>query len=134
MSKVSNVRRGPASTEGNTVEAKAPVVDLNSIQYVEDELGRKVGFRRLKRSERYLLNEATNASNMSNGIESLVAASVVSVDQEGFPAIKSKEALLARLDELGDEVIGAVTQPIMKLYGLLDDAEQDAKDRAKIKN
>jgi hypothetical protein len=133
MTRVQNVRRAAPPAEAGTAQPKL-VTDAQGILYVEDELGRKIGIRKLKRSERFKLNEATNPTNMSTGIEALIAASVVSVDEEGFPPITKYDQLLARLDELGDEVFAAVSQPVMKLYGLQADPEQDAKDKTTAKN
>lgn len=128
MAKVSNVNREtgrrvtltqePGLTSLEVTSApKASKTSAGGIEYVTDSLGRRIGLKKMGPSARYLLAEKIIATNMSTIMQLYTAASVVSIDDEGYPPLESKQDLLARLDEIGDEGLAAITEKVMLMYG-----------------
>lgn len=116
--KVTNVRRGPtetgASGEGADTTAKANA----GIVYAKDANGRKFGLKKLRPSDRFQLEEATQTKTPSGEMQAIFAASVISIDDEGMTPITSRQELLKRLDEIGDDGLSAITPKLLSLYGL----------------
>jgi hypothetical protein len=110
-------------------ENTPPIADPHGLISVVDSAGVRYGLRKLKPSERYSLSEAVEATNMSANMQIITAASVVSIGEDGMPPITSRAELLARLDELGDEGLAAITPAVLKMYGL--DLDKQAIKTAK---
>lgn len=97
-----------------------------AIRNVTDSLGRSIGLKKLKPSERFLLSKVVDMTNASTMMQAIAAASVFSIDDEGFTPIRSEKELLARLDQVGDEGLLAIMPAIDEMYGTTISA-QDAE-------
>lgn len=86
-------------------------------QIVTDSLGRKIALKKLKPSERFLLSKVVDLPNLSTTMQAISVATVHSIDEEGFTPVRNEKDLLARLDQLGDEGLEAITGPVMEMYG-----------------
>lgn len=126
MVKVSNLQSGEPK---QPKAAEKVVVGGIETTYVTDAAERRYGIRKLKPSERYALSEAVEAATMSASMQLITAASVVSIGDEAFTPIKDRKDLLAKLDEIGDEGLTAVTPVVLKLYGV--DLDKAAIEQAK---
>lgn len=111
MTKVSNVRRTTAGEAGENILP-------TGIVYVTAEDGRRFGLKKLRPSARFELEEATQTKTPSGEMQAIFAASVISIDDEGYTPITSRLELLKRLDEIGDEGLAAITPKLLSLYGL----------------
>lgn len=125
---VNNVREGSkpqpnrhdrraADAQAKTPEKAAPVV-IAGITVVTDSKGRKIGLRKLTPGERFELDDAVEAKTMSAGMTIKLAASVVSIDEDGLPPISNRAELHDRLNTLGDEGMEAITEVGLKMYGI----------------
>ena len=110
--KASNLRTGTPGAQG----AKS-TFSTAGITYITDSGGRRIGIKKLSPSERYALADAVDAKNQSTEMQAIVAASVVSIGDEGYPAVVSRADLLTLLDDLGDEGLAAIAAPVILLYG-----------------
>lgn len=131
MAKIANVRHGAAVTEA-APKGTEPEQGPGDIIYVTDSQKRRFGLRKLRPSERYSLSKAAGGdTNISCWLQALAVGTVISIDAEGLPAIKSESELMERLDDIGDEGLAAVTPQVLTLYGLTEQAQKDIVDAAK---
>lgn len=121
MSQVSDLQTGEPAAP-----VKAPAPAPIGIFYVEDSNGRKIGLKKLKPSQRFMLAESVVTKTPSGEMQAIFVASVVSIGEDGCAPLTSHADLLKRLDELDDAGLAAITAPLLKLYGLaLDEKDID---------
>jgi hypothetical protein len=115
MVKASNLSRQSAAAKES---ADPPATAAKpGIVYITDSIGRRFGLKKLGPSQRYLLAKKIVAENMSTAMQLYTAASVISIDEEGYPQLENEADLLERLDEIGDEGLAAITEPVAEMYG-----------------
>lgn len=123
---VKNIQEGSAG--GQRPESPSPA--LAGIIYVTDKRERRIGLKKLKPSQRFMLAEAVQTKTPSGEMQAIFAASVFSIGEDGCPPITSSKDLMKRLDDLDDDGLAAITPELLKLYGLTI----DEKDIAAAKN
>ncbi len=120
---VEKIQEGPAG--GQKPEIPPPAA-LAGIIYVTDKRERRIGLKKLKPSQRFMLAEAVQTKTPSGEMQAIFAASVVSIGEDGCPPIASTKDLLRRLDDLDDDGLAAITPELLKLYGItLDEKDID---------
>lgn len=106
----------------NAPAAAAPAAEpANSfgVSYVTDEKGRKIGLKKLMPSVRFQLSEDCAFKTQDGEMQGIIVASVVGIDQNGWPPVKDRADLMRRFDELDDHGLRAITPACLKIYGML---------------
>lgn len=131
--KVDNVRSGTAakpSTTDKDVGTDAMPATMPAVTYVVDKIGRRLGLKKLKPSQRFSLEDIVQPKSPSTEMQAIFVATVFSIDDEGMTPIASRKDFMERVDQVGDEGLVAIVEPCMKLYGL----SLDEKDILTAKN
>ena len=117
-------------SEGAPAEAASPVpaqAAQGNVVYITAKDGRRFGLKKLKPSARYLVTENCQIVNPLVELQAVVVATVFSIGDEVYPALKSKADLLRRLDEI-DDSLRDITPAVMDLYGLTEKDVELAKN------
>lgn len=109
-----------STSGGQKSESPSPAA-LAGIIYVTDKRQRRIGLKKLKPSQRFMLAESVQTKTPSGEMQAIFAASVVSIGEDGCPPITSSKDLMRRLDDLDDDGLAAITPELLKLYGLTID-------------
>jgi len=115
--KITDVQIQDTATQAAAPAPAAPAPSPFGVDYVFDSRGRKIGLKKLKPSERFLLSKHIETPNLSTLMQAITVASIISIDLDGFPPLKNEADLLSRLDLIGDDGLEAVTEKVMKMYG-----------------
>lgn len=118
MAQVKNVRTGGEASAESAPAIPVAAKPTDGIVYVTDKRGRRLGLKKLRPSQRFALEEATATKTPSGEMQAIFAASVISIDQDGMPPITNRQGLMARLDELDDDGLTAITPACLELYGI----------------
>lgn len=102
----------------------------SSLKYVVDATGRKIGWRKLQALEAMDLSEiaAQNSTNTGWMIYATLAYSVREIDGQKLALPKTKSALRARIQQLGDDGLDALTKAMSPDE---DGVGEDEIDKAK---
>lgn len=108
----------PPKANESAVAAPEALPVAPGVTYVPAKDGRRFGLKKLKPSARFLLAEAVETKTGSGEMQAVIVATVFSIDNDVKPPVENKADLLARLDEIGDDGLRAITGPVMEMYGV----------------
>lgn len=106
----------------------------NALEYVTDERGRRIGWRKLDALEDFDLAELAGAQNVGNAkwmLYAMVAFSVREIDGQMMSRPGSKTDLRARIKLLGSEGLNAILDRLMPAQAA-DPAEDEAVEEAPV--
>jgi hypothetical protein len=101
------------------------------IERVTDDLGRSIGVKRLKRSEKRKILEMATSDNVNVIADMTIAAAVREIDGSPIPFPKTRAELDAITDRLDDEGVLAASMAFSKILGLDEESKSDAVELAK---
>lgn len=115
MASVANVRTDKAPTIEAISPSQAVVLDANRIEYVVDDLGRRLGVKRISASLRRKVLKAMSAESGDKGQLFVMAATAcccVSIDGDLVPFPMTELQIDALIDRLEQEGLNAVAMTL----------------------
>lgn len=133
MTSITNIR-----TDAPSVEALAPsqaiILDANRIEYAVDDLGRKLGVKRISASLRRKVLKALSAESGEKGQLFVMAATAcccVSINGDPVPFPMSEIAVDALIDRLEQEGLDAVATTLALKFS---PPKKEGEDKNELKN